>query len=117
MVYVYLLINTKNKPYIGVTNNVHRRLRQHNREIKGGAKKTRDGIPWKRLLYISGFSNRIEALQFEWAWQHPLKSKKTRQWIKKLKPKGKIGSIVRKRNELDILLVLYPHLTINNEVF
>lgn len=39
---LYLLINTKNQyTYLGITNNSKRRLRQHNGEIKGGAKYTR----------------------------------------------------------------------------
>ena len=41
---VYLLINTDNTnnyTYLGITNNSNRRLRQHNREIKGGAKYTK----------------------------------------------------------------------------
>jgi predicted GIY-YIG superfamily endonuclease len=37
--YVYLLQSNK-KTYIGATVNLQRRLRQHNREIKGGAKYT-----------------------------------------------------------------------------
>ena len=39
---VYLLKNTcNNRTYLGITNNSKRRLRQHNCEIKGGAKYTR----------------------------------------------------------------------------
>ena len=38
---VYLLKNTNNnRTYLGITNNLERRLRQHNNEIKGGAKYT-----------------------------------------------------------------------------
>lgn len=38
---LYYLINSHNKrTYLGVTNNLKRRLRQHNKEIKGGAKYT-----------------------------------------------------------------------------
>jgi structure-specific endonuclease subunit SLX1 len=38
---VYLLFNTNNnKTYVGITNNLTRRLRQHNGEIKGGARYT-----------------------------------------------------------------------------
>ena len=38
---LYLLKHTEhNKTYLGITNNLTRRLRQHNCEIKGGAKYT-----------------------------------------------------------------------------
>lgn len=41
---VYLLYNTKLKiTYVGITNNFEKRIRQHNGEIKGGAKNTRRG--------------------------------------------------------------------------
>ena len=38
--------NNKTKFYIGFTNNLYRRIKQHNREIKGGAKATY-GYKWK----------------------------------------------------------------------
>ena len=38
---VYLLKNTSNdRTYLGITNNSVRRLRQHNGDLKGGAKYT-----------------------------------------------------------------------------
>ena len=38
---LYLLENTENtKTYLGITNNLERRIRQHNRELAGGAKYT-----------------------------------------------------------------------------
>lgn len=58
------------KSYIGVTNNFTRRIRQHNGEIQGGAKKTKRFRPWSPVLFLSGFRSYVEALQFEWAWQH-----------------------------------------------
>ena len=72
MFYVYLL-QCDNCTYIGATVNLDRRLRQHNKEIKGGAKITRskvvNGKTWSRLLYISGFPTWNAALQFEWKWK------------------------------------------------
>jgi ribA/ribD-fused uncharacterized protein len=66
----YLLQSTdKKRTYIGATNNVHRRLRQHNRELAGGAHATA-GRSWDRLLYVTGFPTWNAALQFEWAWKH-----------------------------------------------
>ena len=65
---VYLLIHTKhNKTYLGITNNLKRRLRQHNCEIKGGAKYTSafllDG-KWKYYLIIPNLT-KSEALSRE----------------------------------------------------
>jgi structure-specific endonuclease subunit SLX1 len=56
--------------YIGATTDINRRLRQHNQEIKGGAKSTRMYNNWKRVCFISGFMDQKSALQFEWKWKH-----------------------------------------------
>ena len=73
MFYVYLL-QCDNYTYIGATVNLDRRLRQHNKEIKGGAKltgsKVSNGSTWKRLAYVEGFPTWNSALQFEWKWKN-----------------------------------------------
>ena len=61
----FLLSDDGKRTYIGASNNVERRLRQHNGELKGGAKATRGGRPWKHICIINGF-DKISALQFEW---------------------------------------------------
>jgi predicted GIY-YIG superfamily endonuclease len=63
--YVYLLINEKGRTYIGSTTNPARRLRQHNCEIKGGARATRNHGPWSIHCYLSGFQTRSEACRWE----------------------------------------------------
>jgi structure-specific endonuclease subunit SLX1 len=75
----YLLLSlaprAKDKVYVGSTPNPFRRIRQHNGEIVGGAKKTISARPWDMVLLVHGFPNRNSALQFEWVWQHPDQSR------------------------------------------
>lgn len=61
--------------YIGFTTHPQRRIRQHNGELLAGAKRTSKHRPWKYLVVISGFPNKVVALQFEWQFQHPLESR------------------------------------------
>ena len=65
---VYLLINTCNsRTYLGITNNFKRRIRQHNNEIKGGARYTKSFKSigsWILYLHIPDL-NKSEALSIE----------------------------------------------------
>lgn len=66
----YLLRSLKNgRTYIGYTTNFIKRLRQHNGEIVGGAKKTRRSRPWEIIYLVTGFSDHRSALRFEFRWQ------------------------------------------------
>jgi predicted GIY-YIG superfamily endonuclease len=68
---VYVLVHPTDCTYVGTSPDVTRRLRQHNGEIKGGAKYTTSKTPhWKHACIISGFQNKIQSLQFEWAFKH-----------------------------------------------
>lgn len=71
MYFVYLLESTTSgRTYVGCTNNLTRRLRQHNGDLTGGARSTRSGRPWVRVGHVSGFPDYRSALQFEWKWKH-----------------------------------------------
>ena len=65
---VYLLTNTQsNRSYLGITNNPARRIRQHNGEIKGGAKYTnsfKGNGYWNYKIHITNLS-KSEALSIE----------------------------------------------------
>lgn len=79
---VYLLYSLdKRRTYVGITNNLSRRLRQHNQEIKGGARATKCSKQWKILAYAQGH-NKSSALSIE------AKIKKTKPkvygWCKRL---------------------------------
>ena len=73
MCFVYLLVSTNGSTYVGSTIDLERRLRQHNKEIKGGAHATGikviKGEIWHRVCYVKGFPNWSSALQFEWRWK------------------------------------------------
>lgn len=73
MSYVYLLVSSKGNTYVGATVDLERRLRQHNKEIKGGAHatgiKVAQGETWTRAAHISGFPDWQATLQFEWRWK------------------------------------------------
>lgn len=71
--YVYMLVATNGSTYVGATVDLNRRLRQHNKEIKGGAHATTTkvvrGEQWVRAAHVSGFPTWQAALQFEWRWK------------------------------------------------
>jgi len=68
--FVYILLSTDNSTYVGATFDLERRLRQHNKEIKGGAfttgAKVSNGQIWVRVAHVTGFPDWQAALQFEW---------------------------------------------------
>ena len=75
---VYCITNGR-KTYVGATKNFARRIRQHNQEIKGGAKYTKcTPGDWRLLVRIEGFEEGKDeekeawrdALRFEWRWKH-----------------------------------------------
>jgi predicted GIY-YIG superfamily endonuclease len=85
--YCYILrtINPffENYTYNGSTNDLKRRLRQHNGQIGGGAKATFNKGPWEYYAILTGFATHNEALSCEWKIKHPTG--------KKLRPKKYCG--------------------------
>lgn len=96
IVYILESISTK-KIYIGKTNDIDRRLRQHNGEIVGGAKKTQKDKPWRLAGIISGSMSNRMALQLEWRLQHPYcgKSSKSGKSNTKKQIKRRRGRVLR----------------------
>ena len=69
--YVYILESSdKASTYVGATINLDHRLRQHNKELVGGAHatsiKVAQGHTWRRVCHVEGFPDWSAALQFEW---------------------------------------------------
>jgi predicted GIY-YIG superfamily endonuclease len=93
--FCYCLYNSENnKTYIGYTNNIPRRIRQHNGEIAGGAiYTTRQNVQWEYLFYVTSpaFDHKV-ALSFEWHLKHPS--------TKKHGPIGRIQSFLSTINHL-----------------
>jgi len=72
--FVYFILSTNGYTYIGATNNLNKRIRQHNKIIKGGAvatsNKVNNGEIWTYVCYVENFPSWNEALKFEWRWKH-----------------------------------------------
>ena len=81
--YCYILRNHHqpdiNRTYNGYTVNPKRRIRQHNQEIKGGARYTKiwGDKSWEICVLIKGFPDHHNAMQCEWKIKHPAR-KRTR---------------------------------------
>ncbi|VVB01973.1 unnamed protein product [Arabis nemorensis] len=68
---VYLILSTNQpiKTYVGITTDFARRLKQHNGEIRGGAKASSAGRPWLCACIINGFTCLSQASSFEAKWK------------------------------------------------
>ncbi len=70
-------VKTQSKSYTGKTNNFERRLRQHNGELKGGARYThRTASRWMPLFHVLGFETLRAVLQFEMAMKRKKRSRR-----------------------------------------
>ena len=70
--YCYVIYNDQGLTYNGYTVDPARRLRQHNKEIKGGAKYTSRHSGWKYLYIVTSPQfTKNTALSFEWSVKYP----------------------------------------------
>jgi len=75
MYQVYILVSNNNpKTYTGITDNIERRLKQHNNGYHAYTKRYK---PWT-LIHLENYENRIEARKRE----KYLKTAVGRRWIK-----------------------------------
>jgi len=101
---IYTLINTcHNKTYIGITNNKNRRIRQHNGEIKGGAKYTTANLGFGEWVYYGYIQSKESILEKNRALSIEKKIK-----IRSKKLKG--TPLERRINAINSLLVENPDL-------
>ena len=102
MSFVYFIESTNGSTYIGATINLDKRIRQHNKEIKGGATatsiKVNQGEVWTYVCYVENFPTWSEALKFEWRW------KQLSRQIQKKNPK--MNPREKRLQALDTLLKL-----------
>ena len=96
--YCYI-ISSGNRTYNGYTNNLTRRLRQHNREIKGGARATgirandANGVatPWNYIAILTCPTWTAQrAMQVEWNIKYPTRHKPRERWYQG--PEGRVCS-------------------------
>jgi predicted GIY-YIG superfamily endonuclease len=77
--YCYILRNKEHikRTYNGYTVSPKHRIRQHNQEIKGGAKYTTKwgNKTWEIYVLIKGFPDHHNALQCEWKIKHPARKR------------------------------------------
>jgi predicted GIY-YIG superfamily endonuclease len=96
--FVYILLCDDGSTYVGATVNLERRIRQHNKELVGGAvatgTKVNKGLMWNMVCYVSGFPDWIATLQFEW---------RLKQLTRKINDKS-LTPIERRYKALDTLL-------------
>jgi predicted GIY-YIG superfamily endonuclease len=63
--FVYVLVSRTGRTYVGVTNDVKRRLGQHNGLIRGGARATRAWRPWRVGRVLGPLPTRGQAQSLE----------------------------------------------------
>ena len=86
--FVYILRTSSNTLYIGQTNNLEKRIREHESKSTKSAKYTRYFNSFK-LVHSESFNTRSEAMKREW---------QLKQWPRKKKEALIIGNLTLLRN-------------------
>jgi putative endonuclease len=91
MYFVYILENQAGRLYVGQTDNVPRRVEQHNDPQKGSGKYTHKNGPWV-MVYTEHFATRAAAVTRE----RFIKSRKSALWIRENLLKGRASPDVHR---------------------
>ena len=113
--YNYIIFNTKcSKTYIGSTVHPTRRFRQHNGEIKGGAKYTRGGV-WEPYIILGDLLHtKNTALSYEWHLKR--ESKKIKNKNSKIRRKNGLEKYIgQKCDDKSILIDCLQKNNLNNQ--
>lgn len=113
MFYCYLIANANNTTYNGYTNNLKRRLRQHNGELCGGAKSTKNKGPWNYVFIITKPDwTKNEAMSLEWHIRYPTNKKPRPREYKGVN--GRINSLTLLMKDEYELYILDEYINLYN---
>ncbi|KAL5719905.1 hypothetical protein ACHQM5_012631 [Ranunculus cassubicifolius] len=93
IIIIIIIISTNNpiKTYVGLKCSC--RLKQHNGELKGGAKASRSGRPWICACIIQGFKDHSEACSLESKWKISSRKLPRKKKTDEMKEDDKEGSL------------------------
>ena len=78
--WVYVIVTDTGRTYVGSTTDPRRRLRQHNGEIKGGARSTRGKGPWTLGRVYGPYTTRSTAFKAEISLKRGKRSSGRLRW-------------------------------------
>jgi len=82
--------------YVGATVDPARRLRQHNAELKGGARLTTRasaaGARWSFLQVLTGFQSKHDALSLEWWIKRTKRTQRGR--LRRAPPRERVLAVI-----------------------